>query len=181
MDNGRLTDGKGRVVNFKNTIIIMTSNVGSHYMKQIANLGFSSGTDGEAQSDANRFKEKVHEDLRNHFKPEFLNRIDEIIIFNPLRKSDIEKIVDKQLEEFRVRLEEKDIKLTIDSALKNYLVEHGYSAEYGARPLRRLIQKIVVDKMADKMIKGELKHGGKVKVGFGKSAAELPEPVVTVS
>jgi len=191
LDNGRLTDGKGRVVNFKNTIIIMTSNVGSHYMKQIANLGFASGTDGEAQSDANRFKEKVHEELRNHFKPEFLNRIDEIVIFNPLRKSDIEKIVDKQLEEFRIRLEEKSIKFSIDPALKKYLVEHGYSAEYGARPLRRLIQKIIVDKMADKMIKGELKHGGKAKIGFGKSSsasqsfqrgeAEVPEPVVTVS
>ncbi len=181
LDNGRLTDGKGRVVNFKNTIIIMTSNVGSHYMKQIANLGFSSGTEGEAQSESARFKEKVHEELRNHFKPEFLNRIDEIVIFNPLRKSDIEKIVDKQLEEVRIRLEDKSIRLSVDSTLKNYLVEHGYSPEYGARPLRRLIQKIIVDKMADKMIKGELKHGGKAKVGFGKSSSEAPEPVVTVS
>lgn len=181
LDNGRLTDGKGRVVNFKNTIIIMTSNVGSHYMKQLAGLGFSFGLDGNAEAEGSRFKEKVHEELKNHFKPEFLNRIDEIVIFNPLRKLDIEKIVDKQLEEFRIRLEGKGIKLTIDPALKNYLVEHGYSSEYGARPLRRLIQKVIVDKMADKMIKGELKHGGKAKISFGKSAAEIPEPVITVS
>ena len=181
LDNGRLTDGKGRVVNFKNTIIIMTSNVGSQYMKQIANLGFSFGSDGSAEEETGRFREKVHEDLKNHFKPEFLNRIDEIVIFNPLRKLDIEKIVDKQLEEFRIRLEGKGIKLSVDPALKNYLVENGYSAEYGARPLRRLIQKVIVDKMADKMIKGELKHGGKAKISFGKSAAEALEPVITVS
>ncbi|MDE2001343.1 MAG: AAA family ATPase [Patescibacteria group bacterium] len=181
LDNGRLTDGKGRVVNFKNTILIMTSNVGSHFMKQAANIGFAVGPDSEAANEAAYFKEKVHEELRSHFKPEFLNRIDEIIVFNPLRKADIEQIVDKQLDEVRVRLAEKDIALSVDPALREYLVDHGYSPEYGARPLRRLIQKVIIDKMADKMIKGELRHGGKAKISFEKSAAAAAEPSVVIS
>ena len=184
LDNGRLTDGKGRVVNFKNSIIIMTSNVGSHYLKEMASLGFSVGaatSEGEMKERAANFKDKVNEELKNHFKPEFLNRIDEIIIFNPLGKKDIEAIVEKQIAEVKQRIEEKGIKLAIDASVKNYLVEHGYSPEYGARPLRRLIQKVIVDKMADKMIKGELKHGGKIKVSFNKSVREALEPAVTVS
>ncbi|MDO8430297.1 MAG: AAA family ATPase [bacterium] len=178
LDNGRLTDGKGRVVNFKNTIIIMTSNVGGHYIKEMANLGFASGIeDGNREMEASRFKEKVHEELKERFRPEFLNRIDDIIIFNPLKKSDIGLIIDKQIEEVRLKVESKGMKLIIDSSVKNYLIEHGYSAEYGARPIKRLIQKTILDKMADKMIKGELKHGGKVKISFSKS----PEPVIAVS
>ncbi len=181
LDNGRLTDSKGRVVNFKNTIIIMTSNVGSHYMKQIAGLGFSFGASGQAEDDAKRFKEKVHEELKNHFKPEFLNRIDDILIFNPLRKADIELIVDKQIAEVKERLEAKGIKISVDASLRSYLIEHGYSPEYGARPIRRLIQKVIIDKMADKMINGELKHGSKAKISFRKSTAEASDPVIIVS
>lgn len=184
LDNGRMTDGKGRIVNFKNTIIIMTSNVGSHYLKEMAALGFGSGSatpEGESEERAKIFKEKVHSELKNHFKPEFLNRIDEIIIFNPLRKKDIEAIVEKQLAEVKERIEGKGLKLVIDASVRNYLAENGYSAEYGARPLKRLIQKVIVDKMADKMIKGELKHGGKAKISFGKFSSEAPEPMVVVS
>ncbi|MBI3046112.1 MAG: AAA family ATPase [Candidatus Harrisonbacteria bacterium] len=185
LDNGRLTDGKGRIVNFKNSIIIMTSNVGSHYLKEMANLGFSanaiSGGDGEQEERGRVFKEKIQEELKNSFKPEFLNRIDEIIIFNPLKKKDIEAIVEKQLAEVRQRIEEKGMKLVIDASLKNYLIENGYSPEYGARPLRRLIQKVIIDKMADKIIKGELKHGGKAKISLTKSVAGAPEPVIATS
>ena len=180
LDNGRLTDGKGRVVNFKNTIIIMTSNVGSHYMKEMANLGFSSGVES-SEDMGNRFKVKVHDELKDRFKPEFLNRIDEIVIFNALSKEDIGNIVDKQLGEVRQRIEEKGMKLAVDSSVRNYLIEHGYSPEYGARPLRRLIQKVILDKMADKMIRGQLKHGGKVKISLTKSLSEVQEPVIAVS
>ncbi|MBU6142225.1 ATP-dependent chaperone ClpB [Patescibacteria group bacterium] len=181
LDNGRLTDSKGRVVNFKNSIIIMTSNVGSQYLKQMAGIGFSVSDTVEQEHEEERFKEKVHEELRNHFKPEFLNRIDDILIFNPLRKADIERIVDNQIEEVQERLEKKGIHIVVDASLRAYLAEHGYSPEYGARPLRRLIQKVIVDKMADKMIKGELKHGRKVKIGFGKSAAPASDPAITIS
>jgi ATP-dependent Clp protease ATP-binding subunit ClpB len=181
LDNGRLTDGKGRMVNFKNTIIIMTSNVGSHYIKQMANLGFSSLSEEGSDFSAGQFKEKVHEELKNQFKPEFLNRIDEIIIFNPLKKSDIEKIVDKQLLELKEKIKSRGLKLAIDPSIKEYLAENGYSPEYGARPLRRLIQKMILDKMADKMIRGQLKHGGKVTIKLPKSLSESQEPVVAVS
>ena len=181
LDNGRLTDGKGRVVNFKNTIIIMTSNVGSQYLRQMAQIGFASGADGTHDIEENQFKEKVQGELKDRFKPEFLNRIDEVVIFNALKKSDIEKIVDKQLAELKERIDEKGMRLAIDVSVRSYLIEHGYSAEYGARPLKRLIQKVILDKMADKMIKGELKHGGKAKISFSKSLSEAQEPVITVS
>ena len=171
LDNGRLTDGKGRVVNFKNTIIIMTSNVGSHYMKEMANIGFGSEKADKKDTDAEIFKEKVRGELKNHFKPEFLNRIDEIVIFNPLSKIDIEKIVEKQISEMKKRLEVKGMKIAIDESIKSYLVNNGYSPEFGARPLRRLIQKIILDKVANKIIKGEFKNGGKVKVGFRKTSS----------
>ncbi|MDP3729208.1 MAG: AAA family ATPase [bacterium] len=185
LDNGRLTDGKGRLVNFKNTIIIMTSNVGSQHLKQMAQIGFSSNieqsqsTDGSA--DEARFKERVHQELRNRFKPEFLNRIDETIIFNALRKTDIEKIVDNQLEEVKERITGKGMKLVIDPSVRSYLINQGYSPEYGARPLKRLIQKVILDKMADKLIKGELHHGGKAKISLTKSVSRAPEPIITVS
>jgi len=172
LDNGRLTDGKGRVVNFKNAIIIMTSNVGSHYMREMANIGFSSVIKGKEES-FDSFKDKVRDELKNHFKPEFLNRIDEIVIFNPLKRTDIEKIVEKQIGEMRQRIENKGMKIVLDESIKNYLVVNGYSPEYGARPLRRLIQKVILDKVANKIIKGELKDGGKVKISFRKTSAAL--------
>ncbi|NCN53189.1 AAA domain-containing protein [Candidatus Wolfebacteria bacterium] len=189
LDNGRLTDGKGRVVNFKNTIIIMTSNIGSHYMKQMANVGF--GSEQKSSETTDSFKDKVYNELKNNFKPEFLNRIDEIIIFNPLSKEDIQLIVDKQLIEVKQKIAERGMNLNIDSSVKNYLSESGYSPEYGARPLKRLIQKVILDKVANKIISGELKKSGKVKISFAKSKkssslfgeklAEKREPVVTVS
>ena len=147
----------------------------------MANLGFASGVEGEAESQNELFKEKVFQELKERFKPEFLNRIDEIIIFNSLKKSDIGNIVDKQLEELKARIEEKGMKLVIDPSIRAYLINNGYSAEYGARPLKRLIQKVITDKMADKMIKGQLKHGGKAKINLSKSIEEVPEPVVTIS
>jgi len=179
LDNGRLTDGKGRVVNFKNTIIIMTSNVGSHYMKELANLGFSSEIEEKKEEQGFQFREKVFQDLKERFKPEFLNRIDEVVIFNALNRASIADIVDKQLNEVRQRIEEKGMKLVIDASVRNFLVEKGYDPEYGARPLKRLIQKVILDKMADKMIKGELRHGGKAKISLTKSLSA--EPTIAIS
>ncbi|MEK7463245.1 MAG: AAA family ATPase, partial [Patescibacteria group bacterium] len=166
LDNGRLTDSKGRMVNFKNTIIIMTSNVGAPYLKQLSTLGFSSGSDSDLQAKEGEFKEKIQEALKEKFKPEFLNRIDETIIFNPLTKADIEKIVSLQIEMIKKKVEQKGFKVAIDGGAISYLVENGFNPEYGARHLKRLIQKTIVDKLADKLIKGELKDGGKIKIGL---------------
>lgn len=179
LDNGRLTDGKGRIVNFKNTIIIMTSNVGSHYLKELANLGFSSDIEAKKEKQGVQFREKVFEELKERFKPEFLNRIDEVVVFNALSRESIADIVDKQLDEVRQRIEEKGMKLMIDASVRNYLVEKGYDPEYGARPLKRLIQKVILDRMADKMIKGELRHGGKAKISLTKSLSA--EPTIAIS
>lgn len=176
LDNGRLTDGKGKTVNFKNSVIILTSNVGSEYFKEISRLGFEAPFEEakrEASEDVSEkteiFKEKVMADLKETFRPEFLNRLDEIVIFNPLTRRDIGKIVDIQLEILRKKLAEKNIKISIDNSLKKHLVENGFEPEYGARPLKRLIQKLILDKLADRLIRGELKNVKKIKIGFKES------------
>ncbi len=164
LDNGRLTDGKGKTVNFRNCIIIMTSNVGSQYLRSTARLGFSAEEGGKAEEEG--YKDKVMEALRKSFRPEFLNRIDEITVFNPLKEADIEKIVDIQLGLIEKRLTEHRIQIAIDPAARKFLAREGFDAEFGARPLKRLMQKVILDKLADRIIRGELKDGGKVKVNF---------------
>ena len=165
LDNGRLTDSKGKTVNFKNAIIIMTSNVGSEYLKAMSRIGFSAET-SEASVEEGDYREKVMEALKTNFRPEFLNRIDDIVIFNPLRRVDIEKIVEIQLKLIEKRLADRHIKLDIDPAARAHIAKEGFSAEYGARPLKRLMQKVILDKLADKIIRGEFKDGGKVKINF---------------
>jgi ATP-dependent Clp protease ATP-binding subunit ClpB len=165
LDNGRLTDSKGKTVNFKNAIIIMTSNVGSEYLKAMSRIGFSS-ENSEASVEEGDYREKVMEALKNNFRPEFLNRIDDVVIFNPLRKADIEKIVEIQLKLIEKRLADRHIKLDIDPAARAHIAKEGFSAEYGARPLKRLMQKVILDRLADKIIRGEFKDGGKVKINF---------------
>jgi ATP-dependent Clp protease ATP-binding subunit ClpB len=165
LDNGRLTDSKGKTVNFKNSIIIMTSNVGSEYLKAMSRIGFSA-EDNKASLEEGDYREKVMEALRGNFRPEFLNRIDDVVIFNPLHKNNIEKIVDIQIKLIEKRLADRHIKLEIEPAARLHLAKEGFSAEYGARPLKRLMQKVILDKLADKIIRGEFKDGGKVKVNF---------------
>ncbi|MDO8664052.1 MAG: AAA family ATPase [Candidatus Liptonbacteria bacterium] len=166
LDNGRLTDSKGKFVNFKNSIIIMTSNVGSQYLRAMSGIGFSASKEEKKIEEEEDYRGKIKNALRDSFRPEFLNRIDEIIIFNPLRPEDIEKIVDLQIAQIEKRLEEKKIKVIIDPAARKYLAKQSFDPEFGARPLRRLIQKLILDTLADKIIRGELKDGGKVKVNL---------------
>jgi ATP-dependent Clp protease ATP-binding subunit ClpB len=173
LDNGRLTDSKGKTVNFKNSIIIMTSNVGGHYLKEMSNLGFKGLNIGEVEHQEENFKDKIREALKQQFKPEFLNRIDEAIIFNALRREDIEKIIDIQLEKTKEKFAERGIKISFDASAKKYITENGYDPEYGARPIKRLIQKAILDQLADKIIKGQIKNGAKVKVGFKESALTI--------
>ncbi|MDP1688550.1 MAG: AAA family ATPase [bacterium] len=170
LDNGRLTDSKGKTANFKNTIIIMTSNVGSEITRAMSNIGFATSEETKLLSEEEEYKEKIMAALKDNFRPEFLNRIDEIVIFNPLTPTDLQKIVEIQLELVRRRLAHKNIKITIGSEAKKYLAEEGFDPEYGARPVRRLIQKTILDKLADKIIKGEVKNGDKVKINFKENS-----------
>lgn len=169
LDNGRLTDSKGKAVNFRNTVIILTSNVGSAYFKQMSGLGFSGGESREVEEKEERFKERAMESLRETFKPEFLNRLDEIVVFKSLAPKDIERIVDIQLAEVERRLAARGIALNVKPEVKKYIVKNGFDPNYGARPIKRLIQKVVVDTLADKMIKGLLKDGKEVTIFIDKS------------
>lgn len=163
LDNGFLTDAKGRKVNFRNTIIIMTSNIGAQYIDKMEQIGFAVA--GSADSDNYRMaKERVMQALKDNFRPEFLNRIDEIIIFNILSANAIKDIVGIQAREVIERLRQKDITLSISPAVYDYLAKEGYNPHYGARPLRRLIQDKILTKLANLMVSRGVLSGGSVSV-----------------
>ncbi len=165
LDNGRLTDAKGRIVNFKNTVIIMTSNLGGELMKdhaQKTSLGFISS---EEKSGAQEIiEEKINQVLKETFKPEFLNRIDETIIFKPLSKNDVKEIINLQLGKILVRLEEKKIDLKVSEKAKDLIAEMGFDPLYGARPLKRIIQQYILDPLSLKIVSGEIKSHKTLKV-----------------
>jgi ATP-dependent Clp protease ATP-binding subunit ClpB len=161
LEDGRLTDAKGRLASFKNAILIMTSNVGSDFIAKMGQLGFL----GEKEEQEKRtLKEKVMEALKENFRPEFLNRVDEIIIFNYLGKPEIEKIVELELEKVQKRLRNKRIELKITESAKEYLTEKGFDQNLGARPLKRVIQREVLDPLSLKIVSGELKEEERVIV-----------------
>jgi ATP-dependent Clp protease ATP-binding subunit ClpB len=164
LEDGRLTDSKGRVTSFKNTILIMTSNVGSEYISEMSSFGFVQGRDKEKSN----LKEKVKDALKEHFRPEFLNRIDDIIIFNYLRKEDIKKIVGLELEKVKSRLEKKRIKIKVSSKAKELLAEKGFDQNLGARPLKRVIQRIILDPLSLKIVSGEINEGESVNIDSKK-------------
>jgi len=166
LDDGRLTDGKGRIVNFKNTIIIMTSNIGSELILEMSHQGTIGFKDKKEKGKGAEeiMEDKIMEKLREKFKPEFINRVDEIIIFHALTKEQLKKIVDLQLKKVQERLEDKKIKLEINEKAKNLLVKKGYDPAFGARPLKREIQHLILDPLALEIIKGKIKEGKKVKV-----------------
>lgn len=161
LDDGRLTDAKGRVVNFKNTIIIMTSNIGSQHIQKMQSMGFR---DHEHEDDYVEIKEKVTDSLKNHFRPEFLNRLDEIIIFDVLSKETIAEIVQARLAEVERRLAVKELNLVVSKKAIEHLAHEGYNPQYGARPLNRLIQNKILNQVASLMVSGELKAKGTVLV-----------------
>lgn len=162
LDNGRLKDAKGRYVDFKNCVIILTSNIGSTYIENYAKevthkIGFAGAKN--RQKDEEELRDRILTELREFFKPEFLNRVDEIIIFNPLDKDMILKIVDIQLKDIYKRLSDQDITLLIDEKTKAYLAAEGFDPSFGARPLKRTIQSKLLDPLAMKLITGEIKAG----------------------
>lgn len=162
LDDGRLTDSHGRTVNFKNTIVIMTSNVGAGEIKA-SRLGFGSKDEEKKYED---MKERQMEALRRKFRPEFLNRIDDTIIFRSLTEDDMGKIVDMLLKQLEKRLEQTEIRLEVSDKAKEYIVKEGSNVEYGARPLKRAIQKMIEDELSEKILTKEVKEGDLVKVDF---------------
>ena len=160
LDNGRLTDAKGRVINFKNTVIIMTSNIGAQYIDKMQSIGFSNG---EKETYAG-VKDKVLSTLKEHFRPEFLNRLDDIIIFDVLSPKAIRDIVNIQIEIIKERLKEKEIDLEVTETVLNLISKEGYTPQYGARPLKRLIQDKILNPVASMMISNKVLSGGTVLV-----------------
>lgn len=158
LEDGRLTDSHGRTVSFKNTIIIMTSNVGASELNRTQKLGFGS------EDDYDDVRDRQINALKQVMKPEFINRIDEIVVFTPLEKTDVEKIADIMLKNLEKRLEDHGITLEISDEAKAHLVDKGYDKEYGARPMRRTIQRQVEDKLSEEILKGNISDNGKVKI-----------------
>ncbi len=162
LDNGRLTDAKGRAVNFKNAIVIMTSNIGSEFVQEMARLGFASAAEETREEEESSLKDKIKKALEKSFRPEFLNRIDEIIIFNSLSREVLERIVAIQLERVRARTHEKGILLRFSPSLTGFLVSQGFDPHYGARPLKRAIQTHLLNPLAQEVIAGSIKAGERI-------------------
>ena len=162
MDDGRLTDSKGKVVNFKNTVIIMTSNVGADLTKKTTSLGFSK--DDNKNSDYERMKENINEEMKKTFKPEFLNRVDEIIVFNKLNDKNMISIVDLMIKDINERLENSNIKLSFNEESKEFLINKEEYSYYGARPLRRTITREVENILSEELLKGEVEPGDNLRV-----------------
>jgi len=165
LEDGRLTDSKGRTVDFKNTLLIMTSNIGSKVIeKGGGGLGFEFSGDSVEDSQYNRIKSLVNEELKQYFRPEFLNRLDEIIVFRQLTKNEVKEIAEIMLQEVFARLQDKGIKLNVTDSFKERLVEEGYNPSYGARPLRRAVMRLLEDSLAEEVLSGRIKDGDKALV-----------------
>ncbi len=170
LEDGRLTDSKGRTVDFKNTLLIMTSNIGSKVIeKGGGGLGFEFSGDSVEDSQYNRIKSLVNEELKQYFRPEFLNRLDEIIVFRQLSKNEVKEIAEIMLKEVFSRLNDKGIKLNVTDAFKERLVEEGYNPSYGARPLRRAVMRLLEDSLAEEVLSGRIKDGDKALVDIDEN------------
>ena len=158
LDDGRLTDGQGRTVNFNNALVIMTSNLGSQWILEL----------GEDQRD--ELERRIEEALRQHFRPEFLNRVDETVIFHSLSRADLRRIVDLQVESLRRTLADRHIGIELTDAARDALAEEGYDAHFGARPLKRTIQRMIQNPLAMLLLKGGFKPGQTIEVEYKKGA-----------
>jgi ATP-dependent Clp protease ATP-binding subunit ClpA len=151
LDDGRLTDGQGRTVDFKNTVVIMTSNIGSQYIQDL-------------QNDEEEMRRRVTEAMRQHFRPEFLNRVDDTIIFHPLDADVLKKIVSIQVGEVQKRLADKKIEIELTESAKELMAEEGFDLHFGARPLKRVIQREILNTLASKILSGEIREGSRVVI-----------------
>jgi ATP-dependent Clp protease ATP-binding subunit ClpB len=168
LDDGRLTDAKGRTVDFKNTVLIMTSNLGSREIQ-------------EAEGEESQVRETVLTELRAHFKPEFLNRIDDIVIFHQLSRDQIAQIIDVQLERLRDMLKERNIQMILDDSARQLLAREGYDPNYGARPLRRAIQTLIQNPLAVKLLRGDILPGQTVRVSADADKMDLKVEAAAVA
>jgi len=189
LEDGRLTDSQGRVIDFKNTVIIMTTNLGTRDIAKGLMTGFQAG--GDLGNDYQRMKNKVFDELKQHFRPEFLNRVDDVIVFPQLSQDEIEAIVDLMIAKLDTRLRDKDMAIDLTPAAKRLLAEKGYDPVLGARPLRRAIQREIEDALSEKILFGEIKPGQTVIVdaegegllgeftfrGVPKAETAVPVPV----
>ncbi len=173
LDDGRLTDGQGRIVDFRNTVLIMTSNLGTEFVTRSGTLGFQrSGEGAESEGEA-----KIERALKDTFRPEFLNRIDEVIIFSKLTLEDMVEIVSLQMEQVRERLEDHGLKVSLSDAARNWLAQEGLDPDFGARPLMRAIQKHVESPLSVKILQGEFKEGGQVLVDYVEDEGVVFRPI----
>ena len=170
LDDGRMTDGQGRVVDFRNTVLIMTSNLGTEFVQRSGSLGFLH-REGEGEDKDNQ--EKIEKSLKATFRPEFLNRIDDIIIFSPLKLEDVERIVDLQLKELRDRLKENNVSIELTDAARKWLAKQGYDKMFGARPLRRALQKYIESPLSVQMLRGDFVSGDTVLVDMKEEQIEF--------
>jgi ATP-dependent Clp protease ATP-binding subunit ClpC len=170
LEEGRLTDSQGRVVDFKNTVIIMTTNLGTRDISKGTSLGFQQSTDVEGNYA--RMKAKVSEELKQHFRPEFLNRVDEIVVFPPLSKQQIISMVDNMIAGVEKRLRDRDMSIELTQDAKDLLATRGFDPVLGARPLRRTVQREIEDTLAEKMLYGEVRPGQIILVDVEGEGAE---------
>jgi ATP-dependent Clp protease ATP-binding subunit ClpC len=161
LDDGRLTDGQGRVVNFRNTVLIMTSNLGTEFVRKSGSLGFLQPGDNGEDREAHK---KIEKALKDTFRPEFLNRIDEIITFSQLSLEDMEKIVDLQMKETYERISDHGLEVVVTEDARKWLAEIGYDPDFGARPLNRALQKYIESPLSIKILEGEFASGDTVEV-----------------
>jgi len=176
LDEGHLTDNYGRVIDFKNTVVIMTSNVGARDITKGRTMGFAAP---DGRNAFERMAEKVKEEMTHVFNPEFLNRLDDVIVFHPLSESDIGQIVSILLREVQKRLGDEELTLKLTDAGSTFLVKHGFDEKFGARPLKRSIQKYIEDPLSEKILIGEFAKGDEIEVDVAPSGDKLDFRVLT--
>lgn len=172
LDDGRLTDSKGKTVDFKNTVIIMTSNVGATSIKKQNVLGFAT-SDDEGKEEYERMKETITEELRRTFRPEFLNRLDEVIVFHSLKEEQIRSIVDIMIKDLEKRLRKRDIDIDVTEGTKEFIADQGFDSQYGARPLERTIRKMIEDQLAEEILRGNVTKDSKIKIDYDGEKLEF--------
>jgi len=161
LEEGKLTDSVGRVVDFRNTIVLLTSNVGAETIRKQATIGFTAASE---ESSYEKMKEKILDDAKKAFRPEFLNRLDDVIVFRALNKPDLIQILDLEVKKVMERLKGKNIQLQLDEKAKDFLVEKGYDPIYGARPMRRAVERYLEDPLAEEILKGHLHENDPIQV-----------------
>jgi ATP-dependent Clp protease ATP-binding subunit ClpC len=171
LEEGRLTDSLGRKIDFRNTILIMTSNVGADILQRNTSMGF--GIESNADNEYEKIREKILDETKRVFKPEFLNRLNDLVIFRSLAKEDMDKIVHLELRNVAARLKERELIFDFSQECKDFLIEQGYDEKYGARPLRRAVEKYLEDALAEAILSSEIKPGETIKVTVNEEGKAL--------